>query len=113
MKLRRACSVSDCPWPYEPSLHYCWAREVEGHFCYGKVTHQHKPRKGMGGNNPLSKIRAMLCAGLHSAIDNHHRYFDGKRYSDEYKDGEYRLFREGVLVRSWTLEGVGAASIPI
>jgi hypothetical protein len=35
-----------------------------------KPTHQHFPKKGMGGNNPKSKIVAILCPTCHDRIDN-------------------------------------------
>lgn len=68
---------SDCRIP-EP-MHYCWGNEIPGHECMGNLTHQHRPKKGMGGNNPKAKIVAILCAGLHDQLDNN----SGRPYEDE------------------------------
>lgn len=83
------CWNKDCSLT-EEEHERCWAQGVSGHVCNGRLTHQHKPRKGMGGKNPNSKIRAILCMGFHLAIDNGYAY-QGRRYKDEYKDGVYRI----------------------
>ena len=50
--------------------------------CWGPITQQHWPKKGMGGNNPLSKVVAWICLGLHDAIDNGWKY-QGRRWSND------------------------------
>lgn len=53
----------DCPFSEED--HYNWC----GHQGE-KRTHLHWPKKGMGGNNPKSKIVAIACWPCHDKIDN-------------------------------------------
>ena len=88
--MRDRCSTKDCPWPFDPDIHHCWARCEPWHECDGTASHQHHPRKGMGGNNPNSKIVAILCLALHDAIDNGLRY-QGRRWSNDVKGGIFRL----------------------
>lgn len=74
------CSVKDCYIPEE--MHYCWGQSLPDHKCFGGLTHQHRPRKGMGGNNPKAKVAAILCAGLHDQLDNN----AGRPWKDEVRD---------------------------
>ena len=69
------CSVDGCPFPDdEGEWHTPWCQAIKGHKCFGGATHQHWPKKGMGGHNPESKIVACLCAGMHDAVDNGVKY---------------------------------------
>ncbi len=69
--LRFKCSVKDCPWPKDEAIHVPWCLGIPDveHWA-DKPTHQHHPKKGMGGNNPKSKIVAILCVTCHDRIDN-------------------------------------------
>ncbi len=69
--LRFKCSVKDCPWPKDEEIHIPWCLGIPDveHWA-DKPTHQHFPKKGMGGNNPKSKIVAILCLTCHDRIDN-------------------------------------------
>ncbi|KKM91581.1 hypothetical protein LCGC14_1227190 [marine sediment metagenome] len=69
--LRFKCSVQDCPWPKDEEIHVPWCLGIPDveHWA-DKPTHQHLPKKGMGGNNPKSKIVAILCPPCHDRIDN-------------------------------------------
>ena len=69
--LRFKCSVPDCPWPKDEEIHVPWCLGIPDveHWA-DKPTHQHFPKKGMGGNNPKSKIVAILCPPCHDRIDN-------------------------------------------
>jgi hypothetical protein len=60
--------------------------------CFGRVTPQHHPKKGMGGNNPKSRVVAYLCIGIHDAIDNISGKYQGRRWGNEVVNGEYRIF---------------------
>lgn len=88
------CRTRDCPWKDDEEIHCCWGKDIPGHVCSGVLTHQHWPKKGMGGNNPESKIRAILCWSLHDQIDNGIEYgnaaytIDGERWF-------YHLWRVG------------------
>lgn len=64
------CATKDCPWRDDWDFHQIpWCQGLEGeHFKV--VTHQHFPKKGMGGNNPKSRIVALLCWDCHDRIDN-------------------------------------------
>ena len=62
------CTTKGCPWPRDEEIHIPWCRGI--HECFGGATHQHYPKKGMGGNNPKSKIVAIICAGINDQIDN-------------------------------------------
>lgn len=64
---RWKCSTKGCPFP--ESLHHNWCGKAPGNHAQA-VTHQHWPKKGMGGNNPKSKIVALLCTFCHDRIDN-------------------------------------------
>jgi len=68
------CRTPGCPWPSDPDMHIPWCQAIKGHRCFGGPTHQHWPKKGMGGHNPDSKIVACLCAGMHDAVDNGVKY---------------------------------------
>ncbi len=68
--LRFKCSVKDCPWPKDRDIHVPWCLGIDVEHWADKPTHQHHPKKGMGGNNPLSKIVAILCVTCHDRIDN-------------------------------------------
>ena len=60
----------------------CVAIGLPGHTCFGPPTSQHWPKKGMGGNNPDSRIVARIDLGLHDAIDNGWKY-QGRRWSND------------------------------
>ena len=66
------CSRKGCP--FTPDEHDEWmevcSRAPEHGHRHDEPTHQHFPKKGMGGNNPKSKIVAVLCWPLHDRIDN-------------------------------------------
>ena len=69
----------------------CVARGIPQHpECFGPGTSQHWPKKGMGGNNPKSRIVQEICLGLHDAIDNGGKY-QGRRWSNDVKDGLFRI----------------------
>jgi len=69
------CTTDGCPFPDdEGEWHTPWCQAIKGHRCFGGATHQHWPKKGMGGHNPESKIVACLCAGMHDAVDNGVKY---------------------------------------
>lgn len=68
------CKYGNCPFPQ--AAHYCWGRGT--HTCFGPPTHQHWPKRSHGGRN----VVAMLCLGLHDAIDNGFR-FCGRRWANE------------------------------
>jgi len=68
------CSTPGCPAPKDAAWHEPWCRRIKGHKCFGGPTHQHLPKRGMGGHNPNSKIVACLCAGMHDAVDNGFKY---------------------------------------
>lgn len=75
------CSTPGCPAPHNPEyseFHIPWCQGV--HECFGGPTHQHWPKKGMGGRNPDSKIVSCLCAGMHDEVDN------GVKYGNAVKD---------------------------
>ncbi|KKK56661.1 hypothetical protein LCGC14_3062260, partial [marine sediment metagenome] len=63
------CRVKGCPWPKDAEVHVPWCLHIPRDHGFG-VTHQHIPKKGMGGNNPESKIRAILCGACHDFVDN-------------------------------------------
>ena len=69
--LRFKCSVKGCPWPKDEEIHVPWCLGISDveHWA-DKPTHQHHPKKGMGGNNPKSRIVAILCVTCHDRIDN-------------------------------------------
>ena len=66
------CSTKGCP--FTPDEHGEWmeacSRAPEHGHRHDQPSHQHWPKKGMGGNNPKSKIVAVLCWPLHDRIDN-------------------------------------------
>ncbi len=84
------CKIKDCPRP--DSEHRCVAEGLPFHTCWGRVTHAHYPKKGMGGNNPLSKIVAFIDAGLHDHIDNGSGRYQGRRWGNTVVNGEFRIF---------------------
>ena len=61
--MSKACPTEGCPFPLDEHFNWC------GHQGR-KVTHLHWPKKGMGGNNPNSKIVALACWPCHDKIDN-------------------------------------------
>ena len=69
--LRFKCSVQDCPWRDNEEIHIPWCLGIPDveHWA-DKPTHQHYPKKGMGGKNPKSKIVSILCVTCHDRIDN-------------------------------------------
>ncbi len=64
------CTTKGCPWPKDEDAHIPWCLHIEGVEHWAKSTHQHIPKKGSGGNNPDSKIRAILCQLCHDKVDN-------------------------------------------
>jgi len=72
--LSKLCSTPGCPAPNDAAWHEPWCRAIKGHKCFGGATHQHWPKKGMGGHNPAARIVACLCAGMHDAVDNGFKY---------------------------------------
>lgn len=72
----KLCQTKGCPtrrkdFQGDPvEWHIPWCQDIKGHTCFGGPTHQHIPKKGMGGHNPESEIVACLCAGAHDKIDN-------------------------------------------
>jgi len=68
------CSTKDCPYPNDREWHEAWmercANAIEHGHRHDQPTHAHFPKKGMGGNNPLSKIVAIICWPLHDSVDN-------------------------------------------
>jgi hypothetical protein len=66
----------------------------------------------MGGNNPNSKVVAILCAGLHDQIDNN----VDRPFSDlvvTFPDGErdYCIYRDGHVVLRQPLNGASAGEV--
>src|SRR3990167_8571367 len=78
------CTVEGCPWPDDP--HIPWCGGIPDHAHTNVATHQHLPKKGMGGRNPKSKIVALLCPAMHDLVDN------GTRYKNEVIEWEWRRF---------------------
>src|SRR3990170_1065917 len=78
------CTVEGCPWPDDPHIPWCGGIPDHGHT--NVATHQHLPKKGMGGRNPKSKIVALLCPAMHDLVDN------GTRYKNEVIEWEWRRF---------------------
>jgi hypothetical protein len=103
-----------CRYPKECDLteeqhSYCWGAGIESHQCFGGLTEQHRPKKGMGGNNPASKVVSILCAGLHDQIDNN----VDRPYSDlvvTYPSGErdYCIYENGHVVVRHSINGASA-----
>ncbi len=66
------CRTKGCP--FTPDEHDEWmdlcSRAPEHGHRHDQPTHQHHPKIGMGGNNPLSKIVAVLCWPFHDRVDN-------------------------------------------
>lgn len=85
------CTVAGCPAPNDAAWHSPWCRGIKGHRCFGELTHQHWPKKGMGGHNPASRIVACLCAGMHDAVDNGFKYGNAVIVDGEGRD-LYRLW---------------------
>lgn len=81
--LKTRCGTLGCPWPDNEELHRTpWCVTIEGHTCFGGVTHQHRPRGRMGGKNPASRIVGLICQGIHMAVDNGDIIDGGRQYSD-------------------------------
>lgn len=62
-----------CPWPDSAEVHVPWCLHIDrkNHIHWrDKPTHQHIPKKGMGGKNPKSRIVAILCPPCHDLTDN-------------------------------------------
>lgn len=69
----KKCWERDCAIPLDE--HACFAEGVE-HACYGRLTHQHIPRRSRGGH----EVVAILDWPVHDACDNGIRiYFAGKK----------------------------------
>lgn len=68
------CSTKDCPRPKDREWHDEWmercANGAEHGHRHDQPTHVHFPKKGMGGNNPASRIVAVICWPLHDFVDN-------------------------------------------
>lgn len=64
------CTTQGCPWPKNEAAHVPWCLHIEGVEHWDQPTHQHIPRKGMGGKNSASKIKAILCQPCHDKVDN-------------------------------------------
>ena len=66
------CRTQDCP--FTPEEHDEWmelcARAPEHGHRHDQPSHQHHPKKGMGGKNSKSKVVAILCWPMHDRIDN-------------------------------------------
>ena len=90
------CRTKDCP--FTPDEHDEWmelcSRAPEHGHRHDQPTHQHHPKKGMGGNNPLSKIVAVLCWPFHDRIDN-------KDWGNDVKNVPGR----GLVYFAWDLHG--------
>ena len=88
------CSTRGCP--FTPDEHDEWmalcSRAPEHGHRHDQLSHQHWPKKGMGGNNPKSKVVAVLCWPLHDRIDN-------KDWGNEV----FILPGGSKLYRAWTL----------
>ena len=69
---RIKCRTKDCP--FTPEEHSEWmdlcSRAPEHGHRHDQPSHQHIPKKGMGGKNSKSKIVAILCWPMHDRIDN-------------------------------------------
>ncbi len=89
------CGTKGCP--FTPDEHEEWmelcSRAPEHDHRDDQLSHQHIPKIGMGGNNPLSKIRAIICWPMHDRIDNRDW---GNDVIEVYRDGQkvemYRAF---------------------
>ena len=64
------CTTKGCPWPDDATMHVSWCLGYKDTEHSGIPTHQHWPKKGMGGNNPKAKIVSILCSYCHDRIDN-------------------------------------------
>lgn len=73
-RVRNRCRNRECPWRDSEETHRPWCQGAQDHRCFGGATHQHLPKRGAGGHNPKSRIVAILCAGLHDAVDNGTKY---------------------------------------
>ncbi|KKN15859.1 hypothetical protein LCGC14_0981520, partial [marine sediment metagenome] len=66
------CRTKGCP--FTPDEHDEWmalCRKAPEHgHRDDQLSHQHHPKKGMGGHNSKSKIVAILCWPMHDRIDN-------------------------------------------
>ena len=96
--------------------HRCFAIGLPGHRCSGALTHQHRPKKGMGGHNSASKIVALLCWPIHDRLDN----APGRPWRDTVEVIElggligrfYRIYRDDsdegtrIEITNWTNEEV-------
>ncbi len=69
---RARCKTKGCP--FTPDDHGEWmalCRQAPEHgHRDDQLSHQHLPKKGMGGHNQRSRIVAILCWPMHDRIDN-------------------------------------------
>jgi len=90
------CRTKQCP--FSPDEHDEWmdlcSRAPEHGHRHDQLTHQHHPKKGMGGNNPLSKIVSIICWPMHDRIDN-------KDWGNDVKDIPWR----GRVYFAWDIHG--------
>jgi len=66
------CSTKECPFSrdeHDEWMERCANGKPHGH-RQDQPTHAHFPKKGMGGNNPKSRIVAVICWPLHDSVDN-------------------------------------------
>ncbi len=66
------CKAKGCPFTpdeHEEWMGLCRKAPEHGHRD-DQLSHQHLPKKGMGGHNQKSKIEAILCWPMHDRIDN-------------------------------------------
>lgn len=93
------CRTKGCP--FTPDEHDEWmalCRQAPEHgHRDDQLSHQHHPKKGMGGHNSLSKIVAILCWPMHNRIDN-------GDYGNDVKDGVFS---------AWDLHGKTLIERPV
>ncbi len=66
------CKTKGCPFTpdeHEEWMSLCRQAPEHGHRD-DQLSHQHLPKKGMGGHNSKSKIVSILCWPMHDRIDN-------------------------------------------
>ena len=95
------CSVKDCLFDEDTHAAGVWCKGIPDVPHTEGYTHQHIPKKGMGGNNPNSKIRALLCSYCHDRIDNGDWGNSVSEFIDDGPDG----MRNGYFYRAWNLHG--------
>lgn len=92
----RKCKTKGCPFTpdeHEEWMALCRQAPEHGHRD-DQLSHQHHPKKGMGGHNQKSKIVAILCWPMHDRIDN-------GDWSNDIKDFPGR----GLAYFAWDLHG--------